>query len=166
MLGSVCVSVQDCTTQFCATGKCTDGASGDACATYKDCAKGLLCQKGACQTLPDYTKYFSRIIISKMKSGMPPGPDNIPVPTTEFKTTDAIEIDFTGVKPQTKGEVYYEFVNAVTGEVTFTSVSRAMKLNGQDMGTGTSFAAMPGAYDLNVYYNNELVYTVPITFVQ
>ena len=161
-IGSVCSVKSDCKSDFCVSGKCTEGIKGDACTTYKDCTKGLLCQKGACTTPPDYTKYFDKIIISKMKVGMPPGTNNIPVPTTEFKKTDAIEIDFIGVKPATKGDFYYEIVNPTTGEVAFTSINNKQTLNGRDIGTGSDLPVSPGEYDLNIYFNDELIYTVSI----
>lgn len=116
-----CITKSDCLTDYCINGKCTEGKKDDACSTYKDCEKGLFCKKGVCSEPPSYSQYFNKIVISKMKLGIPPGPNNIPVTTTEFKTTDAIEIDFGGVKSTTKGEAYYEVINPITGEVAFTS---------------------------------------------
>jgi hypothetical protein len=99
-----------------------------------------------------------------MKLGMPPGPDNIPIPTNEFKTTDAIEIDFVGVKSTTKGEAYYEAINPITGEVAFTSLGYKQKLEGRDTGTGSDLPRVvgEGEFDLNIYYNDEMVYTTTI----
>jgi hypothetical protein len=163
--GSACASKADCLTSYCVSGKCTEGKKGDACLTYKDCGTGLFCQKGICSEPPSYSQYFNKIVISKMKIGMPPGPNNMPVPTTEFKTTDAIEIDFTGVKSTAKGEAYYEAINQITGEVAFSSSGNKMKLNGMDIGTGSDLPRVIGAgdFDLNIYYNGEIVYTVTIT---
>lgn len=162
--GSVCVSKTDCLTPFCVGGKCTEGKKDDVCSTYKDCETGLFCKAKVCSEPPSYSQYFNKIVISKMKTGMPPGPNNMPIATNEFKTTDAIEIDFTGVKPTTYGEVYYEAVNLVTGEVAFTSSSYKQKLEGGDTGTGSDLPRVVGAgeFDLNIYYNDGLVYTTAI----
>jgi hypothetical protein len=164
-MGSSCETKGDCKTDFCVANKCTEGKKGDACSTYKDCGTGLLCQKGICSEPPSYSQYFNKIVISKMKIGMPPSQSNIPVPTTQFETTDAIEIDFVGVKSTVKGEVYYEVINQITGEVAFTSSGNKMILNGMDIGTGSDLPRVVGAgeFDLNIYYNGEMVYTVPIT---
>jgi hypothetical protein len=163
--GNSCIAKADCLTNYCVSGACTEGKKGDACSTYKDCGTGLLCQKGICSEPPSYSQYFNKIVISKMKVGMPPSSNNIPVPTTQFKTTDAIEIDFVGVKSTAKGEVYYEVINPITGEVAFTSSGYKMKLEGRDTGTGSDLPRVVGAgeFDLNIYYNNEIVYTVTIT---
>ncbi len=164
-MGSSCEIKADCKTNFCVANKCTEGKKSDACSTYKDCGTGLLCQKGICSEPPSYSQYFNKIVISKMKPGMPPSPINIPVPTTQFKTTDAIEIDFTGVKPTTKGEAYYEVINPITGEVVFSSSDYKVKLEGRDTGTGSDLPRVVGMgdFDLNIYYNDEIVYTVTIT---
>jgi hypothetical protein len=162
--GSVCVSKTDCLTPFCVNGKCTEGKKDDVCLTYKECEKGLFCEKGICSEPPSYSQYFDKIVVSKMKLGMPPGPNNISVPTAEFKTTDAIEIDFVGVKSIAKGEVYYEAIDLITGEVVFTSSSYKIKLEGRDTGTGSDLprAVGTGEFDLNIYYNDEVVYTTMI----
>jgi hypothetical protein len=162
--GSSCGIKTDCLTDYCVTGKCTEGKKNDACSTYKDCEKGLFCQKGVCSEPPSYSQYFSKIIISKMKLGTPPGPNNMPVVTAEFKTTDAIEIDFVGVKSTTKGEIYYEAINQTSGEVAFTSSGYKQKLEGRDTGTGSDLPRIvgEGEFDLNIYYNNEMVYTTTI----
>ena len=163
-VGSSCEIKADCKTNFCVTNKCTEGKKDDTCSTYKDCEKGLFCKKGVCSEPPSYSQYFNKIVISKMKLGMPPGPNNIPVPTTEFKTTDAIEIDFVGVKSTTKGEVYYEAINPITGEIAFTSSGYKQKLEGRDTGTGSDLPRVvgKGEFDLNIYYNDEMVYTTTI----
>lgn len=161
--GSVCLSKADCLTPFCVNGKCTEGKKDDACLTYKDCEKGLFCKKEVCSEPPSYSQYFDRIVISKMKME-PPGPNNIPVPTTEFKTTDAIEIDLAGVKSTTIGELYYEALDPVTGEILFTTSGRKQKVEGRDIGTGSDLPRVvgKGEFELNIYYNNELVYTTAI----
>lgn len=162
--GEPCITKVDCLTNYCVSGKCTEGKKDDACSTYKDCEKGLFCKKEVCSEPPSYSQYFNKIVISKMKLGMPPGPNNIPVTTTEFKTTDAIEIDFGGVKSTTKGEAYYEVINPITGEVVFTSSGYKIKLEGRDIGTGSDLPRIVGAgeFDLNIYYNDEMVYTTAI----
>ncbi len=165
--GDFCVAKVDCLTNYCVSGKCTEGEKDDACSTYKDCEGGLFCKKGVCSEPPSYSQYFNKIVISEMKIGMPPGPDNIPVPTTEFKITDAIEIDLVGVKSTTVGEFYYEAVDLVTGEVVFTTSGYKQKLEGRDIGTGSDLPRVVGRgeFDLNIYYNDELVYTTPIKVI-
>jgi len=165
-VGSVCESKDDCKTGYCVNNKCTEGKLGDACATYKDCNTGFLCIKGGCSQKPDYSKYFEKVVISKMKPGMPPGPNNPTMPTTTFNAaTDAIEIDFIGVKSTTVGPYYFELVNSTTGEVArSTKNEMETKFNGRDTGMGTDLGNVePGEYDLNIYYNNELVYSTQIT---
>jgi hypothetical protein len=161
---SYCVQKEDCSTNFCVKNKCTEGKKDDACSTYKDCEKGLFCKKEICSEPPSYSQYFNKIVISKMKVGLPPGPDNIPVPTTEFKTDEAIEIDFVGVKPTVKGEGYYEAIDSITGEVMFSSSGYKMKFEGRDIGTGSDLPRVVGAgeFELNFYYNDEIVYTTAI----
>jgi len=160
--GSICAQKGDCQTQFCVSGKCTEGKKGDACESYKTCQEELLCLKDVCSAPPDYSKYFTQIKISKMKM-MPPGPNNIPIPTTEFKKTDAIEVDLMVKSAEVKGDFYYEAVNAKTGEVAFSTSKNKQYINGQDMGTGSDLPVPSGVYDLNIYFNSELVYTTQIT---
>jgi hypothetical protein len=165
-VGSVCANKDDCQTGFCVNGKCTEGKLGNACVTYKDCNAGLLCIKGLCSQKPDYSKYFEKVVISKMKPGMPPGPNNPTTPTTTFNSaTDAIEIDFIGVKSTTVGPYYFEIVKSTTGEVArSTKNEMETKFNGRDTGSGTDLGNVePGDYDLNIYYNDELVYSAQIT---
>lgn len=165
--GSACSSKDDCTTKFCIADKCTDGKNGDACATYKDCDSGLLCQRGVCAAPPDYSKYFSKVVISRMKANLPPGPDNVPVVAAEFKNTDGIEIDFVGVKPTLKSEFYLEFVNGITGEVAIDMSGYKQQFSGHDLGTGTDLRALtPGVYDLNIYVDGEVAYTTQIKIVE
>lgn len=160
--GDICSSKTDCLTQYCVNGKCTEGKKDDACITYQDCEGGLFCKKGVCTEPPSYAQYFNKIIISKIKVGSPPGPNNIPIPTTTFKTTDGLEIDLLGVKPTTTGEFYYEIVDSITGEVLFPGVNNKQKLDGRDRGTGSDLPKVPGEYDLNIYYNDEMIYTTSI----
>ncbi|MFA5080533.1 MAG: hypothetical protein WC472_02815 [Candidatus Paceibacterota bacterium] len=162
--GSSCEAKEDCKTNFCITNKCTEGKKGDICQTYRDCQEGLFCKEKICVEPPSYSQYFNKIVISKMKIGIPPGPNNIPVPTVEFKTTDAIEIDFVGVKPTTVGEFYYEVVDQVSGEVVFTSSGYKQKFEGRDMGTGSDLPRVvgKGKFDLNIFYNDEIIYTTTI----
>lgn len=166
--GSACDQKSDCKTQFCVSGKCTEGKAGDTCVTYKECAEGLFCQKSICAAPPNYSKYFSKVIISKMKTGMPPGPNNVPVESTVFSATDGIEVDFRGVKPTTVGNYYYEFVDAVSGEVVISSKDRQeLNFAGGDTGFGTDLVILKaGTYDLNIYFNNELVFSSPIVISQ
>jgi hypothetical protein len=99
-----------------------------------------------------------------MKIGIPPGPNNIPIPTTEFKTTDGIEIDFVGVKPTTIGEFYYAAINPISGEVVFSTENFKQRLEGRDTGTGSDLPRVvgQGEFELNIYFNNKLVYTTSI----
>jgi len=167
-VGSTCSAKSDCKTNFCVNQRCTEGKAGDVCATYNDCASGLLCQKSVCTTPPDYTKYFERIVISKIKPGMGPGPNNPATITTTFTTADALEIDFVGVKSTTIGAFYYEIINSITGEVARSSKNeQQLSLSGHDTGTGTALNNVPpGTYDLNIYLQNELIYTTQITIVK
>jgi len=162
--GSSCAQKSDCATNYCVNAKCTEGKIGNNCAIHKDCQNGLLCQKNSCIQKPDYSQYFENVIISKMKPGTPPGPDNPLTATTTFAKTDGFEIDFKGVKSTTVGPYYFEFVNATTGE-TAISTKNLMDTNfaGRDIGSGTDLASLSsGEYDLNVYYQDKLVYSTSI----
>jgi len=164
-VGAACAQKSDCQSGFCVNNTCTEGKEGDTCATYKDCESSLLCTKSICTKKPDYSKYFDKVTVSKIKPGMPPGPSNPATPTTTFSKQDAIEVDFGGVKTTTVGPYYFEFVNSTTGE-TVNSTKGLMDTNfeGRDTGSGTDFSTMAsGEYDLNVYFQNELVYSVVIT---
>ena len=162
--GDPCVNKEDCLTNYCINGKCTEGKKGDACLTYRDCETGLLCKTGICSEQPSYSQYFNKVVISKMKIGIPPGPNNIPIPTTEFKTTDGIEIDLVGVKSTTVGEFYYEAIDSISGEVAFSTVNFKQQVEGRDTGTGSDLPRVvgKGEFELNIYFNNELVYTTLI----
>lgn len=164
-VGSTCSQKSDCQSGFCVNSTCTEGKEGNTCATYKDCESGLLCTKSACAKKPDYSKYFEKVTISKMKPGMPPGPNNPTIATTAFTKQDAIEVDFGGVKTTTVGSYYFEFVNSTTGEVAMTTKGLMdTRFEGRDTGSGTDFGNMAsGEYDLNVYFKDELVYSVVIT---
>lgn len=160
--GSKCSVKFDCKTAFCVNGTCTEGTVGEACNTYKDCTTGLLCKSKVCTEKPTYTKYFDRIDIGKMKIGMPPGPDNIPVAATEFRiSTDAIEVDITNSK-KTSGEFYIEVIDPITGEKVFNTEKQQIS-DSCGTGFGLPTNTKPGEYELNVYFNNELIYTVNIT---
>ena len=163
-IGSSCEKKSDCTTNYCVNNICTEGKSGDECSTYKDCQKGLFCTKSICSEPPSYSEYFDKIIVAKIKPGSPPGPNNIPVPTTEFLVTDGFELDFVGVKSTTVGYVYYEFVDSVSGETLFSSEFNKQKLEGDNLGMGSDFPkGVEGELDLMIYFNDEVVYSVPIT---
>lgn len=166
--GSSCATKTDCKTDYCVNGKCTDGKVTDACITYKDCDAGLYCKTGACTTPPDYSKYFNKVTISKMKPGLPPSSSNPLTVTTSFKTTDAIEVDFTGVKTTTIGTFYYDFVDSATGEIVRSSKNeQELRFAGRDTGTGTDLSNLSlGTYDLNIYLVDELVYTTQVTIGQ
>lgn len=163
--GDSCSAKTDCTTSYCVSSKCTEGKVSDACITYKDCASGLYCKTGACTTPPDYSKYFSSVVISKMKPGLPPGPNNPTTVTNTFTTADSIEIDFTGVKGTTVGAFYYDIADSVTGETVRSSKNeQELSFAGRDTGTGTDLNNVSaGTYDLNIYFKDELVYTAAIT---
>ena len=152
----------------CVNKICSSGKVGSGCINYKDCESGLLCIKSICSEKPDYSQYFDKVIISKIKPGSGPGPDNPETVTTIFTTADAIEMDFVGVKTTTVGEFYYEIVDATSGEVSRSSKNeQALELSGQDRGTGTSLDNVsPGEYDLNIYFQDELVYATTITVTQ
>lgn len=157
---SLCIEGLKCVNQICSSGKV-----GSGCVTYKDCESGLLCTKSICTKKPDYSKYFEKVVISKIKPGSGPGPGNPPTITTTFTMADAIEMDFVGVKATTVGAFYYEIVDATSGEVSRSSQNeQTLQLNGQDRGTGTSLDnVQPGQYDLNIYFKDELVYSTTIT---
>lgn len=165
--GQTCSATQACETDLrCANNVCSSGKAGSACATYKDCQSGLYCIKAICSNPPSYTKYFNKVTISKMKQGMPPGPNNMPIPATEFKTTDAIEIDV-NAKAGISGTLYYELINSTTGATEMSSADYKQKVRAGGWGTGFGIPYnLTGDFDLNVYYNDELVFTAPIKISQ
>lgn len=165
--GQSCSAAQTCETGLkCISNVCSSGKTGSACSTYKDCSTGLFCMKSVCSNPPSYAKYFSKITISKMKQGLPPGPNNVPVPSTEFKTADAVEIDVS-VRSGVSGTLYYELVNLTTGITEISSIDNKQKVRQGNWGTGFGIPnELVGEFDLNVFYNDELVYTVPIKISQ
>ncbi|MFH0969163.1 MAG: hypothetical protein V1804_01510 [Patescibacteria group bacterium] len=166
--GETCTADANCETGLkCTGGKCSSGKVNSVCATYKDCNTGLYCVKSVCSNPPSYSKYFNKIIISKMRTGMPPGPKNIPVPATEFNaTTDAIEIDVES-KAGINGELYYELINSTTGEIAMSSASNKMKVDPRGGGTGFGIPmGTIGDFELNIYFNNELVHTAAVKISQ
>jgi len=151
----------------CLNNLCSSGQLGSACVNYKDCQSGLYCLKSACSNPPSYKKYFDKITISKMKQGLPPSPNNMPVPTTEFKITDAIEIDVVATKEAAGGTFYYELINSTTGEREMSSADYKQKVVQGNWGTGFGIPGnLSGDFDLNLYFNEELIYTTPITISQ
>lgn len=168
MEGGTCTADANCQTGLkCVSGKCSSGKVSSVCATYKDCNTGLYCVKSICSNPPSYSKYFSKIEVSKMKPGLPPGPKNIPIPTTEFKAnTDAMEIDVTP-KAGTSGEMYYELINSTTGEIAMSSAGNKMNIDPRGGGTGFQIPGnLNGDFELDLYFNNELVHTVAIKISQ
>lgn len=164
--GGKCRNTNQCITEMnCVSHKCSSGKIGSVCDTRKSCQKDLLCQKNACIAKLDFSKYYSSVEISKIKPGSPPGPDNPLVATTTFTAADGIEIDFKGVKPSTTGEYYINIVNLDTGEVTNSTQGKMdTKFEGRDVGMGTDLQSMPaGEYDVEVYFQNQLIYSTPIT---
>jgi len=164
--GGKCTADARCEVGKCVNNTCSSGKIDSACKTYNDCESGLLCLKNKCAKKPDFSQYFEKITISKYKPGSGPGPDNPSIVTTEFNSaTDSIGVDIVGVKPTTIGPFYFELVNATTGETALSSKSRMeTSFDGQDRGAGTDLSGTPpGAYDFNFYFNNELLYTTPIT---
>jgi hypothetical protein len=145
-----------------AINKCSSGKVGSVCATYKDCGTGLYCVKSICSNPPSYVKYFDKIVVAKMKPG-PPGPENIPMPATEFKANvDAMEIDVTP-KAGITGEVYYEFIDSTTGERVMSSANNKMPVGNGSSGTGFQIPGnLAGDFELNIYFNNELIHTVAV----
>ncbi|MCX6765942.1 MAG: hypothetical protein NT136_03210 [Candidatus Moranbacteria bacterium] len=162
--GGNCTTNTNCETGLkCISNKCSSGKVGSVCATYKDCNTGLYCVKSVCSNPPSYSKYFNKITIAKMKAGMPPSLKNIPVPATEFNAaTDAIEID---VEPKagTTGELYYELIDSTTGQTTMSSAGNKMKVDPRGGGTGFGIPfGTVGDFELNIYFNNELIHTVTV----
>jgi hypothetical protein len=166
--GGTCTTDANCETGLkCITGKCSSGKVNSVCATYKDCNAGLYCVKSVCSNPPSYSKYFNKIVIAKMKNDTPPGPKNIPVPATEFSAaTDAIEID---IEPKTgiTGELYYELIDSTTGQTTLSSANNKMKVDPRGGGTGFGIPfGTVGDFELNIYFNSELIHTVAVKINQ
>ncbi len=166
--GGICATNANCQTGLkCISNKCSSGKVNSVCATYKDCNAGLYCVKLICANPPSYSKYFSKIVVSKMKIGMPPGPKNIPIPATEFNaTTDAIEIDV-APKANIAGELYYELISSTTGETILSSATSKMQIDSRGGGTGFGIpTGTNGDFELNIYFNNELIYAVAVKINQ
>ncbi|MFA4834291.1 MAG: hypothetical protein WC619_05665 [Patescibacteria group bacterium] len=166
--GEACNAEKTCATGLkCLSNVCSSGQLGSACVNYKDCQSGLYCLKSACANPPSYKTYFDKITISKMKQGLPPGPNNIPVPTTEFKIADAMEIDVIATKEAVGGTFYYELINSTTGEKEMSSADYKQKVVQGSWGTGFGLpGGLSGDYDLNIYFNDELIFTTPVTIAQ
>lgn len=168
-VGEACNAKQICAESLkCINNLCSSGKVSEACVNYKDCQSGLYCIKAACSNPPSYKKYFSKITIAKMKQGTPPGPNNMPVPSTEFKTSDAIEIDVTmATKEAAGGTFYYELINSTTGETEMSTAEYKQKIIQGNWGTGFGIPGnLVGDYDMNIYFNDELIFTTPITISQ
>jgi len=159
-----CAADTNCETGLkCITGKCSSGKVNSVCATYKDCSAGLYCIKSVCANPPSYSKYFNKLTVGKIRIGMPPGPTNISVPTTEFNAaTDALKIDFIS-KTGTEGELYYELIDSTTGETALSSSNNKTKVN--QGGGGIEFGLPMGTlrdFELNIYFNDEPIYAAVI----
>jgi len=149
------------TTSTTSTTTTIAGAVGSRCQTYKDCQKGLLCKDSVCTAPPAYTQYFMKIELQKMKAGMPPGPNNIPVASTTFRVGDGMNVNLTP-KPGVLGTVYSDVNDAVTGEKMMPS--QKVKITATQQGQrGWGFEApnQPGKYELNIYFNDKLIDTIP-----
>lgn len=160
--GSFCSIIEDCKTTFCTNNICSNGKDNEPCKTYEDCDKDYLCEKSLCKKKPPvYTwpSYFKKLELQKMKSGIPPGPDNVPVNASEFKTTDGINLNIS-MKSGISGEVYFEMINPVTGQVIFTYPK--FTADGI-LGRGFPAPKTPGDYQLKVYFKNELVDVIDFT---
>jgi hypothetical protein len=162
--GGTCLTDNRCEQGLkCVSKTCSSGKVGSVCVVHKDCQLGLLCATNVCKVQPDYSKYFSGIIIGKIRLGEPFGPNNSTVQTTEFKKTDALEVDLAVKSSDVNGEFYYDLVNATNGKVAMSGAGNKQKIEGQSRGTGSDLPVPVGSYDLNLYFNNELIYTTPIT---
>jgi len=154
--GSFCSIIEDCKTTFCTNNICSNGKDNEPCNTYEDCDKDYICEKSLCKKKPPvYTwpSYFKKLELQKMKSGIPPGPDNIPVNAVEFKTTDGINLNIS-MKSGVSGEVYFEMLNPVTGQVIFAYP----KFTAEGLlGRGFPAPKTSGNYQLKVYFKDELV---------
>lgn len=157
---SLCETGLKCVNKICSSGKL-----GSNCVARMDCVSGLLCTKSICAQKPDYSKYFEKVVISKMKPRTKPDPNNLSITNIFSAATDAIEVDFTGVKTTTVGPFYFEFVNPVTGKIVRTTNGHMnTNFEGRDTGAGTDLSDfVPGEYDVNIYYKDEFVYSTTIT---
>jgi hypothetical protein len=96
-----------------------------------------------------------------MKAGMPPGPNNIPVASTTFRVGDGMNVNL-NPKPGISGIVYSDINDAVTGEKMMPS-QKVKILAAQQGQRGWGFEApnKPGKYELNIYFNDKLIHTIP-----
>lgn len=163
--GGECKTEKDCYAGLkCISNKCSDGKEGSACDTYKDCQKDLLCKNSVCigqPPIPAYSNYFDKIELQKMKGGIPPGPNNLPVASKEFKIGDGMNVDMQ-LKDNIEGEAYFDMVDSVSGERIFMHPKFDAK---GSVGRGFPAPSKPGNYDLNVYFNDELVHTIAFKVV-
>jgi hypothetical protein len=157
-VGSNCGVKEDCKTAFCTNGKCSEGIAGSTCLNYKDCIEGLLCKSKVCAVKPSYVKYFDRIDIGWMNPGSPPSTNNPIIPGTTIKAGKTVEVDILNNK-KTTGTFWVEMINQETGETAWTTDKQTIS---GTQGTGFQFNEV-GNFDLNVYFNNELVYSVTVT---
>jgi hypothetical protein len=111
---------------------------------------------------PNYSKYFNSITINKTKMGLPPF-ENLPVESTEFNaSTDLVQIDFDS-KESVLGEAYYELVDSANENKIITTENNKLKILGGKNGTNFQIpAGSSGDFKINVYFNTELVFTIPI----
>ena len=163
--GGKCAGNNQCESGLkCVNHLCSSGKEGSVCQGTVNCQTNLLCLKNLCSQKPDYSQYFSKVVISKMKPGLAPGPNNPLTQTTTFAKTDAIEVDFVGVKSSTSGPYYLEFVNSSTGKMESTTDKMDTQLQGQDRGSGTDLSNLDsGQYDLLIYLNNQVIFATQIT---
>ncbi|MFH1054616.1 MAG: hypothetical protein V1744_00825 [Candidatus Altiarchaeota archaeon] len=153
------------TTSTTTTSTTIAGAVGSRCQTYKDCQKGLLCKDSVCTAPPAYTQYFMKIELQKMKAGMPPGPNNIPVASTTFRVGDGMNVNLTP-KPGVFGTVYSDVNDAVTGEKTMPSQKVKISAAQQSQrGWGFEAPNHAGKYELNIYFNDKLIDTIPFEVI-
>lgn len=163
--GDECKAEKDCYSGLkCISNKCSDGKEGSSCNTYKDCKTDLLCKNSICAAKPQtpaYAEYFNKIELQKIKNGIAPSSTNIPVASTEFKTTDGMNVDME-MKDDVKGEVYFKIVDAVSGEIVFAHPK--FQASGS-MGRGFSAPQAAGKYDLNIYFEGKLIHTISFEVV-
>lgn len=161
-IGSFCSQKDQCQSKFCVKSKCTEGKEGSLCSSYKDCQNNMLCINSVCKNqppLPAYTKYLDRIELQKINLGSAPGPKNIPVATTDFKVGDGINVDMQ-FKKDIKGNMYFDMVDSTTGEKIF--MFPEFEATGA-IGRGFAAPSQAGQYDLNIYFNKELITTISFT---
>lgn len=162
--GSFCDKIADCVTAFCTNNVCSDGKDGELCNTYEDCNADYLCEKSKCKKKPpvySWPSYFKKLEMQKMKAGMAPGPDNIPVNASEFRATDGINLNIQ-TKSGVSGEVYFEMINSVTGQVIFSYPK--FEASGL-LGRGFPAPKELGDYQLKIYFKGELVDVIDFTVI-